>query len=249
MKAIKSITILAFLLFTSVQTFSQSKAVNDTNKTVLIDETKPAVYLEFVKTGKCTKDNLNFNFGNLCESKSKGTYTFDAFWIRLVNNTRWTIGVKVEKGATRANSNAVSVESTASVNEKGETEYVAKMLAKDGAEMDVVYKAESETGCDFGEEAPKGQICKRRETPLPYIPLPPISSSLFVLSGQAIIFPVNREHIKKYINLYVIYNFEWEYSGKYFQPTPHYDLQHRVYFGWFELETAIKSKVQAAVKD
>ena len=211
-----------------------------TSDNILIYKDKPAVYLEFVKTGKCTKDFLNFNFGNLCDSKSEETYTFDAFWIRLVNNTRWTIGVTADKGATEANAGVKLIDSTTSVNKKGEKTAVGKMLAKNNSEMDVVYKAESETGCDFGEEAPKGQVCKRRETSVPDIPLPPISSDLFVSSGQSIIFPVNREHIKKYIDLYIIYNFEWEYSGKSFRPAPHYDLQHRVYFSWFDLEKSLK---------
>ncbi len=244
MKLFKLIFVFSLLLLALTQVFSQNKTLGETNKNNLIDESKPAVYLEFVKTGKCTKDYLNFNFGNLCQSKSEETYTFDAFWVRFVNNTRWTIGVTADKGATEANADVVLINSTASVSKIGEKTAIGKMLAKDSAEMDVVYKAESETGCDFGEDTPKGQVCKRRETSVPEIPLPPISSDLFVPSGQSIIFPVNREHIKKYIDLYVIFNFEWEYSGKFYSSTPHYDLQHRAYFSWFDLETGLKKEAK-----
>ena len=244
MNKIKAISIFVFLILASVQIFSQDKKIGDSNKSVLIDKNKAAVYLEFVKTGKCTMESGNLNFGNLCNSKEKFANTFDAFWLKLINNTRWSIGVTLDKGATKANSTPVTIDSTAFVDDDGETKFIGKALSNNSAEMNVVYKSEAETGCDFHEETPKGQPCFMIYVIPPKIPLPPISSDLFIASGESVIFPVDFSHIKKYVNLYVLYNFEWEYSGKSFSHTPHYYLQHRAYFGWFALEKGVKQETE-----
>lgn len=242
MKFTKFLLVFIFLFGLLGQTFSQNEKMQ--RKTaILLDGKKPAVYLEFVKTGKCTMESGNFNFGHLCNSKEKFATTFDAFWLRLVNNTRWAIGVTLDKGATEANSKSVTIDSTAFVDD-GETKFIGKALANNGAEMNVVYKSEAETGCDFHEKTPKGQPCFMINVTPPKIPLPPISSDLLIASSESVIFPVDFSHIKKYVNLYVLYNFEWEYSGQYFSPTPQYDLQHRTYFGWFDLEKGIKQQIE-----
>ncbi len=229
-----------YIVLLSIGAFSQSNG--ETNISKLIDASKPPVYIEFVKTGKCKRGWSNFNFGDLCSSKELGAKTYDAAWLRLVNNTRWSVGVTVDKGATERNSSPVVIDSTTFVDDDGETKAIGKMVADNGAEMDVVYKSEVETGCDFSKPKPKGQSCFRIRAVAPAIPLPPISSDLFVAPGQSIIFPIDRSHVIEYVNLYVLYNFSWEYSGKYFSHFPHYDSQHRAYFGWFDLEKGLKAE-------
>lgn len=238
----RTLQIFVVVLISAVAIPIYSQPMTETRKGILIDANKPPVYLEFVRTGKCTKDFSNFNFGDLCDSKREDAKTFDAAWVRMVNNTTWSIGVTLEKGATEKNSVPVIIKSSTTVNQKGEQSAVGKNLAFDGGEMDVVYKSESETGCDFSKDAPKGQVCFRRETTVPVIPLPGLSTDLFIPSGKSIVFPIDRSHIKEYVNLFVLYNFEWEYSGARFSHPPHYDSQHRVYFGWFDLEKGLEKE-------
>lgn len=215
--------------------------------TLLKDPTKPPVYMEFVRSGKCTKDLSNFNSGNLCTSKREDARTFGAAWLRLVNNTIWSIGITVEKAATERNSTSVVIPSTEFTDDDGQKAWYGKMVANNGAEMDVVYKSESETGCDFSKKAPKGKRCFRRETVVPVIPLPAISTDLFVAAGESIVFPIDRTYVKEYVDLYVLYNFSWEFGGKSFNHFPHFYSQHRAYLGWFELDKAL-SKEQEAKK-
>lgn len=231
--------VAVFCLFNA---FAFSQRVAEEGSEVLLDRTKPPVFIEFVRTGKCKKGSSNFNFGDLCNSKSEHTRTFDAAWLRLVNNSRWSIGVTLNQAATDANANSVVIESTTYTDENGERFAYVGSLAKSGAEMDVVYKSEAETGCDFNKRAPKGQSCYRIQVVAPQIPLPSLSSTLFVAPGQSIVFPINRDHVIKYVNLYVLYNFAWEYSGQHFSHFPHYDSQHRAFFGWFDLEKGIKTE-------
>jgi len=231
-----------FLVIFAAVANSTAQSSASARSTILRDATKPPVYIEFVRSGKCTKDLSNFNFGDLCASKREDAVTFDAAWLRLVNNTSWSIGVTVEKAATERNATSVVIPSTEFMDDDGQKAWFGKLVATNGAEMDVVYKSESETGCDFSKEAPKGQRCFRRESIPPEIPLPALSSDLFIAPGKSIAFPINRAHVKHYVNLYVLYNFSWEYSGKLFSHFPDYDSQHRAYFGWFDLEKGIRAE-------
>lgn len=211
----------------------------------LMERSKPPVYIEFVRTAVCKKGGGNFNYGNLCDSKEEFSVSIDVAWLRLVNNTRWAIGLTLDKGATSSNSTLAGIPSTEFTDKDGQKAGYAKMIANKGSEMDVVYKSEVETGCDFNMPKPKGKSCYMIDAVAPTIPLPPISSDVFVAPGESVLFPLDLSHIKKYVNIYVLYNFSWEYSGKYFRPSPHYDSQHRAYFGWFDLEKGIAKEKEA----
>jgi len=226
----------------AISVYAQSSVVSGTG--VLLDPSKAPVYLEFVKSGTCKKDLTNFNSGNLCNSKEETARTFDAAWLRLVNNTRWAIGLSVDHGATETNATPIIIDST-TFTEADAKKAIGVMLANEDAEMDVVYKSESETGCDFSKKAPKGAPCFRRDTVPPEILLPSISGNLFVAPGKTIIFPVNLAHVKEYVNLYVLYNFSWEYAAKpssFSLVSPAYDTQHRAYFGWFDLKKGFEAE-------
>jgi hypothetical protein len=211
----------------------------------LIDRSKPPVYIEFVRSGVCKKGGGNFNHGDLCNSKDEFVETLDVAWLRLANNTKWSVGLTVDKGATSKNSTPIAIPSTEFIDDDGEKAWIGKMLANGGAEMDVVYKSDVQTGCDFSMPKPKGKSCYMIEATAPKIPLPAISSDVFVAPGESVLFPLNLAHIRKYVNIYVLYNFSWEYSGKDFRAYPHYHSQHRAYFGWFGLEKGIAKEKEA----
>jgi len=65
-------------------------------------------------------------------------------------------------------------------------------------------------------------------------------SSVFIPSGKSLIFAVRREHLKKYLRVFVLYSYEWETAEK---TTNFEEPRHRVYFGWFKLEAALKIHV------
>lgn len=198
MRIIKSTFVLVIWFLAAFQMFAQNKTVNDANKSPLIDEKKNAVYLEFVKTGICNNGNYHTVIRvSPCEKKSELDERFQAVWVRLVNNTRWGILTDVQK---------MSISPVVSSFDL--TDKLTVDAAKDGAELDVIYDIESETGCDFHEETPKGETCKRRETPVPNFYRRAVSGNVFVLSGQSIVFAINQEHLKKYLTTYVLYNYE-----------------------------------------
>jgi hypothetical protein len=155
---------------------------------------------------------------------------FEAVWVRFVNNTRWAILLDVQKLAVSPVVEPMKLSDVLTVT-----------AAKDGSELDVIYDIEAETGCDFHEEAPIGQPCKRRETPVPAYYRRGVSSKVFVASGQSILYPINQLHLKKYMTTYIFFNYAWEMRGSSTSP-PRYEYQHRIYFSWFDLEIGLKSE-------
>lgn len=223
------LSILTILVVSALVVFSQN-SINASNNSVLVDEKKTAVYLEFVKTGVCNNGNyLTVIRVSPCEKKSETDQELQAVWVKLVNNTRWAISTDVQKLAIPPLIYPIELSNKQTVT-----------AAKDSAEFDVIYDVESETGCDFGIEAPKGQVCARRETPVPNYNRRGASSTIFIPSGQSIIYAINQEHLKKYLTTYIFYNYEWEISKSGQPSPPRYDSQHRLYFSWYDLEAGIK---------
>jgi len=238
MKLFKLISVFAFLLLLTMQLFSQNKVVADNSNSILVDDKKPAVYLEFVKTGICNNGNYFTTISvSPCEKKSDLDEQFEAVWVRFVNNTRWAIMLDVQKASVPPAINPMDLSNKRTVS-----------AAKDGAELDIIYDIESETGCDFHVEVPKGEPCKRRETTVPSYYRRGFSGNVFVPSNQSVIFAVNQAHLKKYLTTYVLYNYEWEISKSGQPSLPRYDSQHRIYFSWFDLETGLKKESDKRAK-
>lgn len=213
----------------SCSVFGQTEKQTDTYKDVRIDPGKESVYLEFVKTGTCSNGNYytSINVGP-CEKSSEFDRVYPAVWLRLVNNTRWAIGVSVKKDSPGV---------------QGHLRLSRDLVvtgAVDGAEFDVVYGVETETGCDFHKEAPKDQVCQRRETPVPKLPLPPISSYIFIPAGQSIVYAVERSNLLKYLKMFTLFTYQWEHTKSAFRSI--YMPQHRVYFTWYGLEKGLKKE-------
>lgn len=219
---------LIFLLgFCSLPLIGQDKKSPDTYKTIRIDSKKQSVFLEYVKSGVCFNGNY-FTVINVgpCEKKSDSDREYNAVWLRLVNNSRWAIGVKVRKAAPR-------VEYGLSL-----TDELTVAAAKDSAEFDVVYSVESETGCDFHIDVPAGQPCARRETTVPVIPLPPMTGMVFVPSGKSVLFAVEENHLKKYLLVLASFTYEWEHTTS---SLSNINMpKHTVDFSWYDLETSRK---------
>lgn len=230
----KSLLFVTILLSAWITGSGQTKTVETG---VLIKSYKPAVYLEFVKTGVCHNGNyVAVIDADPCEKKSELDQTFNAVWVRVVNNTRWSILLDVQKPTRRSMSYPIELPSKATVT-----------AAKDGAELDLIYDIETETGCDFGVEAPKGKPCARRETTVPDFNRRGMTSSEFVSSGQSIIYAINQDHLKKYLTTYVYFNFDWEVASA-GMPPPRFDVQHRLYFGWYDLELGLKKESESKTK-
>lgn len=185
--------------------FAQKARVLDTSESVRINKSKPTVYNEFVKIGECSyTETLRVINDKPCDStRTDIIEKFDAVWIRLINNSKWAIQVDVKNLFIEPAVGPVTL-----------ADKRTKTGTSDGAEVDVIYDVEAETGCDFTEEAPPGQPCKFRDAVAPKISRPGALSSVFVLPGRSLVFAVKREHLNKHLSVFVQYSYEWETSEK-----------------------------------
>lgn len=150
--------------------------------------------------------------------------------LRLNNNTQWainicTLSMYITKTAPLRLSNGSGVLS-ASENMKASVCYGVEQVQK--------YET---------KRTPNNGICA--ECPVEIVNVPRgnqeghVSSSLWLPPGRSIIFIVSREHLAKYLGIYVIFNYEWE-VGEVSNHVVSSELQHRVYFNNSDLPNNIQ---------
>src|ERR1041385_6062827 len=91
----KVIKTVSMVLYCSALILAQGNSTG-ISKTVRVDQKKPTIYLKFVKTGICRHaESFTVLSENPCQSRRTDIKVdeFDAVWLRLVNNTRWAIGI------------------------------------------------------------------------------------------------------------------------------------------------------------
>ncbi|MBV9216105.1 MAG: hypothetical protein JO053_08010 [Acidobacteria bacterium] len=227
----RSVSYPVSLLFLAVlfggDAFGQRRL--DTTNTVRLDPQKPSIYLEFVKTGDCSyAPTFTVLSGKPCESTRNDNelQRFKAVWLRLVNNTRWAI---VVDGKNMFGSPTV-----------GPLKLADKRIVTavtDGAEIDVQYGVEAETGCDFHKEGPNGERCLQITKVAPKVPSLGVFTPIYVPSGRSTIFAVNLEHLSEYLLVYVPFHYEWETNDK--APSLG-DPKHRVYYSDWKRQQRLK---------
>jgi hypothetical protein len=80
------------------------------------------------------------------------------------------------------------------------------------------------------------------EKPIPDNPRPPLSGTIFVRSGESIVFAVKREHLKKYLLIRTFFSYEWEHTNSSIQSIEM--PKHSVDFSWFDLEVSLGKEKQ-----
>jgi hypothetical protein len=219
---------LFLILCVALAATAQRKPVLDTRKSIRIDEKKPAIYLEFVKTGTCSHaESFTVLTENPCQSKRKdiGVDTFDAVWLRARNNSRWAIELKAGNIYPSPKTDGYPLQD-------------GRMVAgiTDGVEMDIAYDVEAERGYER-IETEKGTVYKPIEVLAPYVKQAPGHFQVFLPPGRSVVFAVRREHLAKYLSVYLQYVYEWETSEKY---SSFEEPRHRVYFSDYKLEKALE---------
>ena len=195
---------------------SQVRNTNlETRKNVHIDEKSPAVYLEFVKLGKR-------NFPKPCPSNSESlclpeTEEHETVWLRVHNNSPWAIQFRVL-------SDYLSIDYSES---KSLPDKRLIYTPRKNSEFELVYGVEP-----VNPEVPvKVNLTKA----LPYTRIYSSYSDIWLLSGESVVFVVRREELRRNLQVFLPFKYEWETSEKnrgYGEP------EHRVYFTWDKFENA-----------
>jgi hypothetical protein len=191
----------------------QKNARDITRENVRLDTQKPTAYLEFVKLDKRV-DSEPYVPGRSSEDLEPAPEEFEAVLLRIHNNSRWAMKFQMK-------SNSPDVE-TISLPDKGQVQ-----VPSANAELELVYGVEL-----VNPEAPS-QISLKRA--IPYVRLYRSVGDVWLPSGQSVVFIVRREELKRNLQVFLPFKFEWEISG---QNKGYAEPQHRVYFARNEFEKA-----------
>jgi hypothetical protein len=220
---------MTFIICAAVVASAQRNNVPpDTRKTVRLDEKKPAIYLEFVKIGTCSYAK---SFTVLSESPCQSKRTdikvdvFEAVWLRIRNNSRWSIELKAGNLYTQFEPFTLQDKRIVSV-------------LPDGFEVDAEYGVEAEQGYER-IETEKGTEYKFIDVKAPYVAPFSVSAQIFLPPGRSLIFAVKREHLAKHLKIFPTYKYEWETSEK---DSGFEEPRHRVYFSEYKLEKALERR-------
>ncbi|HKQ99991.1 MAG TPA: hypothetical protein VJT09_04920 [Pyrinomonadaceae bacterium] len=225
---LKFLASLLLLFGGAMMAAAQGRPVLDTRKSVRIDVKKPAIYLEFVRVGTCSRaKTFTVLKENPCQSKREDVSvdTFDAVWLRARNNSRWSIELKTGNIYPSPKTDGYALQD-------------GRMVAgiTDGVEMDVEYDVEAERGYERVETA-KGVEYKFIDVQAPYISPLAIGFQVFLPPGRSVVFAVRREHLAKFLSVFLRYVYEWETSAK---ESAFEEPRHRVYFSYYKLEKALE---------
>lgn len=195
--------------------FAQNRnAITDTRKNTHIDEKKPAVYTEFIKLEKRTE---TINYAATSESAPNlKTEEYEAVLLRVTNNSRWAIQFQIGFD-----------EPFPKLELKPLQDKRLVFTPSTNAEVQLIYGVEP-----INSEAP---INAKLRWKVPYTKNYGSSTDFWLLSGQSVIYTVKREELRRNLQIYLPFRYEWETSEKnrgYEEP------KHRVEYNWSQFENA-----------
>jgi len=204
---------LIFLVAFSV--FAQVKGVIiDTRKNTHIDEKKPAVYTEFVKLEKRI-ETVKYAANSEATPIIK-TEEYEAVLLRVTNNSRWAIQFQIGFNEPFPNLELKPLQDKRLV-----------FTPSANTEVELIYGVEP-----INSEAP---INAKLKWKVPYTRNYGSSTDFWLLSGQSVMYVVKREELRRNLEIFLLFRYEWETSEKnrgYEEP------KHRVYFNWSQFENA-----------
>ena len=189
----------------------------DTRRNVHIDESKPAVYLTFVKLGKR-------NFPKHIPSPDGHTAPepqieeLETVWLRVHNNSRWAIQFQ-------AFTDSFLLASKAELEPLTDKRWVP--TPKKDSEIELVYGVEP-----VNSEAP---VKANLTSALPYTRAYYSNTDVWLRPGESVVFVVRREELRKNLRVFLPFKYAWETTKK---NTGYGEPEHRVYFDWADFDKA-----------
>lgn len=227
MVKIVSIILIGFSI--AVPSFAQRRDFRDTKNNVRLVRSKPTIYIEFVKAGICEPSHTTtIESWSPCLSpnKDEAAESYDAVWLRAHNNSRWAI-----------NFDALSSYVKPIVDAYKLTDGRLVSGIRNGAEIRARYRIEAEVVWEW-IDTPGGREYKLVDVKAPIVKRvsPTGTSRVWLPPGRSAVFVVKREHLAKYLMVYLPYKYEWEADQNDFVSS---EPQHRVYFSWYSLQKAL----------
>lgn len=166
----KTLMLILLLLCLSTVGYAQHSKPRRVKTEVRLSRNKPTVYITFERAGK--REPLEAGESD------------EGIWLRLHNNTRWTIT------------------------------FPAFGVPETLGEVGMFYEVEAIRNIETYRDAPKSGESQRQEqaaqeTPVGYR-LGHVSSTVQLPPGDSIVFSVPREHLNKGLALHLSFSYEWQ---------------------------------------
>jgi hypothetical protein len=196
----KLLLLMIVLLGASTVAFAQSASPCDSSKDVRIDKTNPGVYLTFERLGQAVNplDTRLMEPSNTSKSKQKGSDV----WLRLHNNTCWTIQILTfSMYLPKRKSNETNID------------WIKRAGAlENDAEISLNYYVQEKDGRRLFSPFNSFSVSR----------IPP---------GVSVIFSVAREALSNERSIFVDFNYSWEVDERGFARTnePQHRVQYRSY--------------------
>jgi hypothetical protein len=224
---VKILSVILIGLSVATPSFAQRRGFRDTKNNVRLIRNKPTIYIEFVKVGVCKlNQSIADDLWGPCPSpKDESGESYDAVWLRVRNNSRWAV-----------NFDALDIHMP-TVDAYKVTDGSLVSGIRNGAEIRARYRVDAEivwewidtpTGREYKLVDIKAPIWNRVPTGAP--------SRVWLPPGRSAVFVVKREHLAKYLMVYLPYKHEWEADQNDLVSS---EPQHRVYFSWYSLQKAL----------
>lgn len=195
---------------------AQQQRPSITKADVILSKDKPTVYVSFERAGE-----------------RKPVYAGESnqgIWLRLHNNTRWAISFCTE-------SLYVGTKITPLRLSDGR----GALGLREGVEISPCYEVEAVRSYESVRTSDGGWHIEKPVN-VPTVPVGTrghVFSTSWLPSGRAVIFSIPREHLAKYLAIYVSFAYEWETAERdYGNKEP----EHRVYFRAADLPPNLTEK-------
>lgn len=228
---VKMLCVILVALGVAAPCVAQRRGVRDTQDNVRLIRNKPTIYIEFVKAGVYQQRRRTFarSWGPPPSRPDEETVdSYEAVWLRVRNNSRWAI-----------NFDALDVHPADHVDAYRLTGGGLVSGVRNGVEIRARYRVDAEIVWEW-IETPAGREYKLVDIKAPIFNRVPqgLTSRVWLPPGRAAVFVVQREHLAKYLMVYLPYKHEWEASQNDMVSS---EPQHRVYFDWYSLQKALGS--------
>jgi hypothetical protein len=227
---VKIVCIILIGYSIALPSFAQRRDVRDTKSNVRLVRSMPTIYIEFVKAGICEPSHTTtIESWSPCSSanKDESAKSYDAVWLRAHNNSRWAI-----------NFDALSLYVKPIADAYKLTDGRMVSGVRNGAEIRARYRVDAEIVWEW-IDTPGGREYKLVDVKAPIVNrVSPtgVTSRVWLPPGRSAVFVVKREHLAKYLMIYLPYKYEWEADQNDFVSS---EPQHRVYFSWHSLQKAL----------
>src|SRR5262245_25030687 len=232
---VKIISVILIGLSIVVPGSAQRRVLSNTKNDVRLVRNKPTIYVEFVKVGVChPSQTTTVESWSPCTSlnKDESAESYEAVWLRVRNNTHWAI-----------NFDALSAYVAPIVDRYRVNNGHWVSGVRNGAEIRARYRVDAETVWEW-IDTPNGREYKLVDVKTPIVNrVSPtgVSSRIWLPPGRSSVFVVKREHLAKYLRIYLPYKYEWETDQN---DDVSSEPQHCVYFSWYSLQKSLGSKME-----